>query len=188
MSMDHAETLVRVASAADTDPEAARRLLQAEYPFVPFQNAGRSYSLTKATAVFMRDGFIDRYSGACLVFPGALRLLSVLFPGEFPYHKNGRADLGHFAFWELFPSIDHVQPVSRGGADDESNWVTTSMLRNAAKSNWTLDELGWQLRPPGDMREWDGLMRWYVERCTRQPELAVDARMKGWLRAAKARA
>ena len=40
-------------------------------------------------------------------------------------------------------TIDHVIPVARGGADDESNVVTTSMLRNSAKSNWLLDEVGW---------------------------------------------
>ncbi|MFF0818704.1 HNH endonuclease [Rhodococcus sp. NPDC003318] len=54
----------------------------------------------------------------------------------------------HFAYWELFPTIDHIVPVTRGGADDESNWVTTSMLRNSAKAHWTLDELGGDFSQP----------------------------------------
>jgi hypothetical protein len=58
---------------------------------------------------------------------------------------------------------DHILPVSRGGTDDESNWVTTSMLRNSAKANFTLAELGWSLYPPGDMKDWDGLLGWFVD-------------------------
>ena len=64
----------------------------------------------------------------------------------------------HMIYWELFPTVDHVVPIARGGGDDESNWVTTSMLHNSAKSNWKLEELGWQLLPAGDIEQWDGLL------------------------------
>jgi hypothetical protein len=104
--------------------------------------------------VFARDGFIDRYSGRRLVFPGTLRLPSRILPLEFLFHNNWKTDACHFAFYELFPTIDHLVPVSRGGADNESNWVSTSMIRNAAKSNFTVEELGWQTAPPGSLREW----------------------------------
>ena len=60
----------------------------------------------------------------------------------------------------------HVTP---GSADDETNWVTTSMAHNSAKMNWTLEELGWSLRPPGDLRKWDGLMRWFLDYVSRSP-------------------
>jgi hypothetical protein len=69
---------------------------------------------------------------------------------QFPFQTNWRTDACHFAFWELVPTLDHILPVSRGGTDDESNWATTSMLRNSAKANFTLDELGWSLCSPGD--------------------------------------
>jgi hypothetical protein len=75
-------------------------------------------------AVFRRDGFIDRYSGVRLVCPATLRLISKRLPEQFPFHRNGRFDVCHFGFWELFPTIDHYVPVARGGADDESNWIT----------------------------------------------------------------
>jgi hypothetical protein len=78
---------------------------------------------------------VDRYSGLPLVFPGVLRLLSRLLPQEFPFHPNWKMAETHPAYWELFPTIDHVLPVSRGGVDSDVNWVTTSMLRNAAKAN-----------------------------------------------------
>ncbi len=37
------------------------------------------------------------------------------------------------------------------------------MAHNFAKMNWTLEELGWDLRPPGDLNAWDGLIHWFVE-------------------------
>jgi hypothetical protein len=66
--------------------------------------------------------------------------------------------------WDLFPTVDHKVPVSRGGnPDDLDNWITTSMLRNSAKANFTLEELGWALHPPGSLDEWDGLTGWFLQ-------------------------
>jgi hypothetical protein len=106
----------------------------------------------------LRDGFVDRYTGQRLIYIGALRLLSYLMPTDFPYHKNGKMDQCHIAYWELIPTIDHIVPISRGGMDHVNNWVTTSMLSNARKANWTLDKLQWSLYPPGNLDDWDGLI------------------------------
>jgi hypothetical protein len=59
--------------------------------------------------------------------------------------RNWKTDSCHFAFYELFPTIDHVVPISRGGEDEARNRVCTSMLRNAAKANFTIEELGWRM-------------------------------------------
>ena len=103
-------------------------------------------SALQCMQVFARDGFIDRHSGRRLIFPGTLRLVSMLFPETFPFQTNWKADACHFAFYELFPTIDHLIPVSRGGADSDNNRVSTSMVRNAAKANFTIQELGWRMR------------------------------------------
>jgi hypothetical protein len=66
----------------------------------------------------------------------------------------------HILHWTLWPSIDHLVPLARGGADDEGNWVTTSTLRNMSKGQATLEELGWRLHPAGRIEDWDGLMGW----------------------------
>jgi hypothetical protein len=92
---------------------------------------------------FYRDGFLDRYSGVKPVHLGALRALSVIVP-----EGSLRMSQSHFASWELFPTIDHLLPVGRGGADDESNWMSWSLLRNSAKAHWALGELGWELSHP----------------------------------------
>ena len=101
--------------------------------------------------------------GGRLIFPAVLRLLSHYLPLEFPYHKNGKMTEGHVAYWELFPTIDHVAPVARGGIDSEANWVCCSMLTNSIKSNWTLEQLQWRLLPAGELAEWDGMVGWFLQ-------------------------
>lgn len=158
-------------------------LLCSEYPFRKLDHPGRSYTPLECTQVFLRDGFVDRYSGDCLVFPGTLRLMSRLMPEAMPFHNNWKMSDTHPAFWECFPTIDHVVPVARGGADDQSNWVSTSMLRNSAKSNWTLEELGWQLSPPGQRSSWNGLLDWYLDFMDAHPALQKDLYLGKWYRA-----
>jgi hypothetical protein len=162
----------------------ASQIAREEYPFTPLEPVSRKYSQLKATSLFVRDGFIDRYLGSHLVFPGTLRLLALLLPAEFPWHPHGKMSVSHIVYWELFPTLDHVVPVARGGADSEENLVTTSMLRNSAKSNWTLDELGWHLLPPGDCREWDGLLHWFLAFIEHDPSHLSDAYTRAWHTAA----
>lgn len=181
------EVLRRVCDAVDRDSsEEAASILSSEYPFKPLLNVGRRYSKLECMQVFARDGFIDRYSGKRLVFPGTLRLLSKLFPGEFPFHNNWKSDACHFAFWELYPTIDHRVPLSRGGADDQSNWVSSSMVRNAAKANFTIEELGWELVPEGDLKDWDGLTDWFLRQEVKlRKEVEESGYLRGWANAAK---
>jgi hypothetical protein len=183
--VDKAEVIHRVCQAlARNEQGAASALAKESYPFRPAANGGRKYSAHQMTRVFLRDGFVDRYSGTRLVFPGTLRLLSQLMPEEFPAHPNWKMSDSHIVYWELFPTIDHVVPVARGGTDDDSNWVTTSMLRNAAKANWTLEELGWSLLPAGNVREWDGLMAWFVDYTRKHPKMILDRYLTRWRLAA----
>lgn len=111
-----------------SDRSGASQIAHTEYPFVIQTLAGRKYTELESTGIFIRDGFIDRYSGDRLVFPGVLRLISRLLPQEFPFHPNWKMSECHIAYWELSPTIDHVVPVARGGADDETNWITTLLI------------------------------------------------------------
>ena len=134
----------------------------------------------------MRDGFIDRYSGNPLIFPAVLRILSFLLPDEFPFHRNWKMDKTHPAYWELFPTLDHIVPVARGGLDEDDNLVSTSMLRNGAKANSTLEELGWILHPAGDLNIWDGMMSWCMEFVLNNNQLLEDRYIAKWCYAAQA--
>jgi 5-methylcytosine-specific restriction endonuclease McrA len=181
---ERAGTLARVCGALARDArDEARAIALAEYPFTQHANAGRAYTELQSMRLFLRDRFTDRYSGTRLVFPGTLRLLSKVLPEEFPAHPNWKMSESHIAYYELFPSIDHVVPVARGGTDSEANWVTTSMLRNSAKSNWTLEELGWSLHEPAT-DDWDGLVGWCSTYLARHPQYLEDKCIKRWHRAA----
>ena len=166
------------------DLPGAARVIATEYPFNPSQKSGRSYTPRTMIRVFARDGFIDRYRGNRLIFPAVLRLLSHYLPAEFPFHKNGKMTEGHVAYWELFPTVDHVIPVARGGADSEVNWVCCSMLTNSIKSNWTLEQLQWQLLPSGDMAEWDGMLGWFLRQVSANPAVLENSYIRRWHKAA----
>lgn len=172
---------------------SARAIIRDKYPFKPVAKSVRRYSVSQSLKVFMDDGFIDRYTGTRLINPGVLRLLHVLLGDDFPAHSHGKLSETHLAFWELFPTVDHRDPVSRGGIDDPSNWVTASMLSNQAKDQWTLDDLGWTLHPPGDPKDWDGKSQWLIDYLAENPTaLATKAAephcgyIRRWLTATKA--
>jgi hypothetical protein len=131
--------------------------------------------------VFLRDGFIDRYSGRYLVFPPVLRAISFALPEAFPYHPNWKTGECHPAFWELAATVDHVEPVTLGGTNDKANLVTTSMQRNMAKGNFTLREIGWTLHPPPGDKTWNGLTAWFLTYIEHHPEmLDLDSGVRAW--------
>ena len=90
----------------------------------------------------------------------------------------------HIAWWELIPTVDHVEPVAREGADKEENWVCTSQLRNSAKSNWTLEKLGWKLHDSADSN-WDGMMSWFMDYVSKNKRVLKDPYIKKWYKAAE---
>ena len=158
----------------------ARTSLLTEYPSAKATTSRKPWSKARLVRVFLRDGFTDRYFGERLVFPGTLRALSIVLTEAFPYHPNWKQSATHPAFYELYPTIDHIFPVARGGADDESNVVTTSMLRNSAKANWLLEELGWSLDLAPIAPGWDGLVGWFRSAWIAHEALHHDVAVRQW--------
>ena len=144
----------------------------------------RQYTAFESTCLFIADGFIDRYDGERLVFPGVLRLLSDIFPKDFPYHPNWKSGACHQWYWELFPTVDHIVPVTLAGLDEPENWVTTSMFNNLTKSNSTLNDLGWSIVPRGDFGKWDGLINWFVKYLGNNPSRLKKSYINNWYKAA----
>lgn len=178
------EIIRKVCEAISEGDEAlSEKIIGNEYPHISVVRNGRKYTKLQSTKIFIRDGFIDRYSGKRLVFPAVLRVLSKLMPTTFPYHRNWKMTDCHISYWQLFPTIDHVVPVARGGDDQESNCVSTSMLRNSAKSNWLLEELGWEIHPKGKVEDWDGLINWFIEYATKSSSILSDAYINKWYKA-----
>ncbi len=155
------------------------------YPFRKLEISHRRYSLYEKMKVFIKDGFIDRYTGDKLVNPGILKILSNYFPNDFPYHPNWKMSETYAAYWGIFPINDHLIPIAQGGIDKESNWVTTSMFNNSKKSNWTLEQLGWKLHDAGDIKECDGLTNTFLQLVENDNQLLEDRYIKKWYNAIK---
>jgi 5-methylcytosine-specific restriction endonuclease McrA len=162
------------------DTSTAAQILSDRYPNLTPPIGKGTVGAAKRLQVFLRDGFLDRYSGTPLVLPGALRVISMIIPEAFPYQRNWKVGECHPAFWQLAATVDHVVPVTLGGSNEMANLVTTSMQRNMAKGNFALEDLDWTLHSPGD-GSWDGLTAWfvrYVEDNLRR--LIVDSQVKEW--------
>ena len=110
--------------------EEAKIVALKHYPFELKVLSKRQYSKKQMLDIFMKDGFIDRYSGEKLYHPGFLRLMNYLLPDEFPFDPHGKANKCHDIYWDLLPSIDHAVSIYRGGKDEMDNYITTSMKRN----------------------------------------------------------
>lgn len=145
----------------------------------------RKYTEVEQMTQFFQDGFIDRYFGTKLINSGLLRLLSEKLPEEFPYHPHWKMDACHQAYWDYQPTMDHLIANSIGGKNELTNWVTTSMKWNMAKNNYTLEQMNWQLYPEGDIHEWDGLSRLFVEIVEKEPKLKRVKRINDWYKATK---
>jgi hypothetical protein len=143
--------------------------------------AGRiNFTKRQQIEVFIRDGYIDRYSGERLLFPGVLRLLSSMFPREFPWHPNWKTGSCHPAYWDLQPTVDHVIPRTNRGLHEMGNWVTTNMINNMAKSNYPLEQIGWRLLPLRNLEPWDGMAGWFLSFVKARPSLLDDPAVSSW--------
>jgi 5-methylcytosine-specific restriction endonuclease McrA len=170
--------LVSMGQADEAQEPIAHR-----YPMTSRIRSVRKWSEKRATRIFVRDGFIDRYTGSRLVFPGALRALSLLQPAILPAHPNWKSDQTHPSYWDLYPTLDHMTPIALGGEDVEANIVTVSMRVNSAKSNWLLEDLGWKVLPVGLLTDWDGLCGWFLDTVDAHTDLLAFKPISRWHKA-----
>ena len=164
----------------NNNTDLAKATIINEYPHKIYEVEKRTYTITQKMEQFMKDGFIDRYTGQKLVNPGILKVLSSYFPKEFPFHPHWKMTETHIAYWDLIPTIDHIYPIAKGGQDNNDNWVTTSMKNNSIKSNYTIDEIHWTLYPQGNIKDWDGLSKSFIILIDNNKELLKDNYIKSW--------
>lgn len=163
----------------------AKLVINENYPFNRLASTERKYTDKQKMEQFVRDGFIDRYSGQKLMNPGILKVLSYYMPEEFPYHAHWKMEECHNAYWEFVPTVDHIYPVALGGADAAENWASTSMLHNSIKNNWTLEQLQWKLYDAGDFQDWDGLTDLFIKLVEQNDSMLADTYIKKWYKLSK---
>ena len=54
------------------------------------------------------------------------------------------------------------------------------MIRNSAKSNWTIEEIGWELHNKGELKNWDGLVSNFLELIDKNPDYEKDSYILNW--------
>jgi hypothetical protein len=158
----------------------ARKHILSEYPHRYIEYDTRSMSDEEKLKIFIRDGFIDRYSGNKLLFPSVLRIISQELGEIFPFHTNWKMSDCHIAYWEMMPTCDHILPIARGGKDIPENIVTTSQIMNSAKSSFILEEIGFNIHPAGDINAWDGMISWYKEYVYKNPAILQNNYISKW--------
>ena len=179
--MENVEVICRITDFLLADrKEDAASILRNEYPHNYIAPVKRKLSALEKLRIFYRDGFIDRYSGKRLLFPNVLRMISIQLGDDLPFHKNWKMSECHIAYWELMPTYDHVFPVDRGGQDIPVNIVTTSQLNNSRKSNFLIDEIGFDLFPPGNIDKWDGKIGWYKKMIKKDHSILSDKYCFKW--------
>ena len=171
-------TVAQLVAAGNVDQ--ARQTASERLPFTPRRRTQHNISDRDKLRVYLRDGFIDQYTGLQVWHPCALRLFAEFMPDLLPYHKNGRLDQCHILHWDLSPAVDHIVPVSRGGMHNSDNWITTSWGKNTIKSNMTLDELKWPRHSPGNLNDWDGGTGWFLGAIERRTDLSSKAPFGRW--------
>lgn len=189
---------------SDEGREVSQEIIRKRYPFDP-RAKPRPLSLDKTLTnekkveasdfwkedfpcmmrVFARDGFINRFNGELLILPAVLRLLSKELPLEIPYQMAWRLGEIHIAYYDLYACIDRLLPESRGGSEAENNLVTTTIPYVLARSDSTVEEIGWRLTREGYVDEWDGMSSWFVEYVKENPELRNVNYFNLWYIAAK---
>ena len=174
---------------ADGDIAGAGTVIKDEYPFLYAPPGARKYTERNLTDTFLRDGGIDRYMGHRLIYTPVLRILSGRLGEIVPYQKNWKMDSTHQAYWNLAPTLDHIASVAggwQGKPDASDNWVCCSQLTNSQKGAWTLEQLGWTLKPVGDDPHWDGLVTWFLTYYPKHEDLHAIDYFRSWYRVAQA--
>jgi len=108
--------------------------------------------------VWERDRYHCRYCGLPMIDERVRVALQELVGTDIMSWGDTNAARHGIAF-AARPEYDHVHPMSAGGADDESNLVTSCPGCNYGKDRFTLEEIGLddpRLRPAATV-EWDGL-------------------------------
>ena len=58
-------------------------------------------------------------------------------------------------------------------------------MEECHKSNWTLEQLNWQLHEAGKLEDWDGLTALFVKLVEADLSLLEDAYIKKWYKLSK---
>jgi 5-methylcytosine-specific restriction endonuclease McrA len=152
-------------------------------------------SKQQQVSIFRRDKWLCHLCSRPVIFGPVMRLLErdvrkSSFGGRRPlayYHAHATRD-GAPLLDELWAVLDHVQPRSKGGLNDETNLATACNKCNGRKSDAAWKEYIERMkRKPvkgkyGEPLHWDGLSTLFVVLAQRDP-VGLSASEREWLKA-----
>ena len=180
------DTIHEIIKARIAGDEVAASKALAGICFEPrLRSPERWPSRTAIARIYARDNYHCRYCGERVILTPVMRLVARLYPEQFPYHPNWKADSTHPAFVSRSATLDHVVPIAdEGDPVDPANLVTACWGCNRRKGDLGLDEIGWSLVEPAD-KAWKGLTELFFPlwEAVGRPNLSEDE--AGWLRATR---
>jgi 5-methylcytosine-specific restriction endonuclease McrA len=178
------DALIRVIQTRIAGDETAALAEITTIGFTPPQRRVERWpAMSVIAGVYARDHYHCRYCGERVILTAVMRLVARLYPEQFPYHPNWKADATHPAFISRSATLDHVRPIADGGDSLVlDNLVTACWNCNRRKGDLRLEEIGWTLVEPRDA-SWRGLTELYrpLWDASGQPVLSDDEH--AWMRA-----
>lgn len=180
------DTIDRIIKARIAGDEVTESKALAEIRFEPRLRRQERWPSRRVIArIYARDYYHCRYCGERVILTPVMRLVARLYPEQFPYHPNWKADSTHPAFVSRSATLDHIVPISNEGDPvDSDNLVTACWGCNRRKGDLWLDEIGWSLVEPAD-KAWKGLTELFFPlwEAAGRPDLSEDEAW--WLRATR---
>ena len=132
----------------------------------------KNISKAQQLAVWERDAWHCRYCLSPVFFSPTLKLLEGLSPGHSYYHPNGKDGAMLSLFQWGFASVDHIVPVTHGGANDPSNLVAACWRCNLSKGDAPPETVPAPQVIPAELvaLRWDGLSSVYTRIASQQDE------------------
>ncbi len=145
---------------ADVSPERVAKptppRVSPSPPFIPHHQRARAVIGDSARRVFRRDHWKCCYCGRLLIDAHILALIGQLAGDALPWRSHALPPAGtHPAIKRLYPKVEHVLPLARGGQSDDGNLRACCTPCNEWKHDRTLQEAGVELVAAGE--GWDGL-------------------------------
>ncbi|HKS48955.1 MAG TPA: HNH endonuclease [Amycolatopsis sp.] len=180
------DALARIIQARIRGDEATALASVTQIRFIPQEKKKQRWPAISVIArVYARDHYQCRYCGERVILTAVMRLVSRLYPEQFPYHPNWKADSTHPAFVSRSATLDHVHPIAGGGDPTAlDNLVTACWNCNRRKGDLDLTELNWPLVEPRG-KNWKGLTDLFrpLWEASGRPKLSADD--SAWMNAVK---
>lgn len=161
--------------------DAAKKIIETDFPFSRYIKDEKQLPEAEQMKIFMRDGFVDRFTGKRVFMPAVLVVLGKTMPDVFPYKDtHWDRDQTHQAHEMFTAAVKKIIPSA--SAKYERNLVTVSYLTKLSRGNATIEDLGQRLLTLEEIENlrWDGMTDWFVRYVDEHRDLLANTMINKW--------